>query len=566
LSQDFYNEESLLRQILFHGRWIVDLKKLETQPINELLNEIVNFFDTLSVVLFIDDIDTLTTKGIDPGSDFIYRVLCRAKRLSKILYTIRNAPSQSMTNSIEVPGLNGKELTEFVAECVHEFKVLEPTEEFRTKTLVTLSERRPLLIESIIALVRTAGSYMKAAQLFEQHAGEQIRDYVFAREWDSLQESSASRPLLAALSDLNQPTTFSQLETILHAESSRIRDAIGEVREMFLNLDQSGDDTLFSLAPLTRQFVASRKHTIKAYSILRERVKAYKRTVYIANPRVAELVIRVERLIPPRYADHAADRASEAWRFVSDENLPPMVTEDPCFRSLLGYTASSCRPPRLAEAREAFLYAVRMNYEPEYRYLEAWYAAERQSGVVDEWCERCADIVLAGKRYEEANKIAMLSRKASSIYSRGKEMLYTDSTDAFRCYETALLLHLKAFRLNCVVGSRFVDLSEKYARNTLFSMFNLIAKDNPWRIVDLFRTIGEAKEVYLDPIEDAVTEFLSVAKDIRRSDVAAKTRQKLKGLNELLRPELWLSNTARQRVIANLKTADDVLAKLGRRD
>ena len=160
------------------------MKKLDVMALNELRHEITMFLDISSVVLFIDDIDTLTTKGIDPGSDFIYRVLCRAKRLSKVLYTLRNAPSQSMTNSIEVPGLSGQELNEFIAECVHEFKVPEPTDEFKTTTLITLSERRPLLIESIIALVRTSGSYKKAAQLFEQHAGEQIRDYVFAREWD----------------------------------------------------------------------------------------------------------------------------------------------------------------------------------------------------------------------------------------------------------------------------------------------------------------------------------------------------------------------------------------------
>ena len=433
-----------------------------------------------------------------------------------------------MTNSIEVPGLSGQELTEFISECVHEFKVPEPTDEFKSTTLITLSERRPLLVESIIALVRTSGSYSKAAQLFEQHAGEQIRDYIFAREWDVLHEASASRPLLAALSDLNQPTTFSQLETVLQVDPSRLRDAIGEVREMFLKIDQSGDETLFSLAPLTRQFVASRRDTIRTYNVLRERVKAFKRTAYIANPRVAELTVRIERIIPPRYVDHPVDRALEAWRAVSDPKLPPLVTEDPLFRSLYGYVAAACRPPRLAEAREAFSYAVQMNYEPEYRYLETWYAAERQSGVVDKWCERCADIVISGKRYDDEGKIAMISRKASSIYIRGREMMNTDPTDALQCYKDALLLHLKAFRLNCVTGTRYVESSEKYARNTLFAFFNAIARDSPWSVVMLFRDLTEAKEVYLDPIEDAVAEFLSVAGSIRREDVALRTRQRLR--------------------------------------
>jgi hypothetical protein len=545
---------------------MVDLSKLSTMDLDALRVELKQLLDMSSIVIFIDDIDTLTTKGIDPGSDFIYRVLCRANRLSKVLYTLRNAPSQSMTNSIEVPGMNDKELNEFIDECVREFKVQEPADEFRTSTIVTLSERRPLLVESIIALVRTSGNYNKAAQLFEQHAGEQIRDYVFGREWDALQDSSASRPLLAALSDLNQPTTFSQLETVLQIDSSRLRDAIGEVREMFLKIDQSGDETLFSLSPLTRQFVASRKDNIKAYNVVRERVRAFKRTAYIANPWVAELVVRVERIIPPRYVDHSADRTLEAWRVVSDPKLPPLVTEDPLFRSLYGYVASACRPPRLAEAREGFLYAVQMNYEPEYRYLEAWYAAERQSGVVDKWCERCADIVLSGKGYNEGSKIAMISRKASSVFHRGREMLNTDPTDALQCYREALLLHLKAFRLNCIAGTRYAELSEKYARNTSLSFSHVTAKESPWAIIELFRTLSDAKEVYLDPVEDAVAKFLTLTTSIRREDVAARTRQRLKSLTEFLRPELWLSSSVRQRIIENLKAADEVLAKVGRKN
>jgi hypothetical protein len=566
LEPDFYNEETLIKKILFYGRWILDADKLEEMTLYALRQEITEFLDISSVVIFIDDIDTLTTKGIDPGSDFIYRVLCRAKKLSKVLYTLRNAPSQSMTNSTEVPGLNGQEFNEFIAECVHEFKVPEPTEEFKSTTLITLSERRPLLIEGIIALVRTSGSYKKAAQLFEQHDGEQIRDYIFAREWDTLQESSASRPLLAALSGLNQPSTFSQLETVLQVDPSRLRDAIGEVREMFLKIDQSGDETLFSLAPLTRQFVTSRKDTIRTYAVLRERVKAFKRNTYISNPRVAELIIRIERMIPPRYVDHAADKALEAWRVVSDSKLPPLVTEDPLFRSLYGYVASACRPAHLAEAREAFSYAVQMNYEPEYRYLETWYAAERQSGVIDRWCERCADIVISGKKYDEENKIAMISRKASSIYIRGKEMFNTDSTDALQCFQEALVLHLRAFRLNCATGTRYVELSERYARNTMFALFNAIPKDSPWRVIEVFKTLTDVKEVYLDPIEDVVVEFILVARSIRREDVAIKTRQRIKALIDLFRPEQWLSNTVRQRAIGSLKTADEILLKIGGRN
>jgi hypothetical protein len=151
-----------------------------------------------------------------------------------------------MGNSIEVPGLYGLDYTDFVNECAREFRVEPPRSEFRDGTLVTISERRPLVIESVIALFRTVGSYKRAAELFDQHAGEQIRDYVFSREWEALSSAGVARPLLAALSDLNQPTSFSQLETVLRVSPSRLQDAIGEVREMFLKVDQVGRSSVLS--------------------------------------------------------------------------------------------------------------------------------------------------------------------------------------------------------------------------------------------------------------------------------------------------------------------------------
>jgi Cdc6-like AAA superfamily ATPase len=93
MEPDFHNETELYAKILYYGRWILDENKIASLDINTLKNEIRSFFDYSSAVLLIDDVDTLTTKGIDPGADYIYRVLCRAKRSSKVIYTLRNAPS-----------------------------------------------------------------------------------------------------------------------------------------------------------------------------------------------------------------------------------------------------------------------------------------------------------------------------------------------------------------------------------------------------------------------------------------------------------------------------------------
>ena len=167
-SADFANEHDLLQSILYYGGWTRDKSYLKSATIALLRADLKAFFNITSVMLVIDDVDTLTTKGIDPGSDFIYRTLCRSTRYSKVVYTLRNAPSQSLLNAIEVPGLDDDDFEQFVKECSEHFQVPAPSEDFIKYKLSDVSERRPLVIESVIALRRTSGSYDKAIELFQQ--------------------------------------------------------------------------------------------------------------------------------------------------------------------------------------------------------------------------------------------------------------------------------------------------------------------------------------------------------------------------------------------------------------
>jgi hypothetical protein len=286
--------------------------------------------------------------------------------------------------------------------------------------------------------------------------------------------------------------------------------------------------------------------------------------VYISNPRVAAEVIRVERIISPRFPSHPAETAAEAWRIVNRSDFSPNVIEDPLFKSLLGYVASCCTPARLSEARTAFSYAAQMKFEPNFRYLLAWFMAERSSGVFDEWCETICDMIISGTSYSEAEKIMMISRKAISVFARGKYKLTTDYVDAIRCIRESLGLHLRAFRLNCLAGNTYADVSENLARNTMFTLFNAMPRESPWEHIDVIRSLCESKDVYLDPIEDVVQEFVSVTVSfIKRTDVANRTRQRLKGLPDVLSSkELWLSSGTSQRVVGRIKTAESTLEDL----
>ena len=561
---DFSSESELYQKILFYSRWILDQQTLADLSLDQLKSELIDLLNHSAILLVIDDIDTLTTKGIDPGSEFLFRTLCRAGKGSKVLYTLRNAPSQSIANSIEVPGLSGEDYNSFTKECAKQFNVADATPEFRDGRLATLSERRPLVVESIVALVRTAGSYGRAADAFEQHDGEGVRDYVFLREWDALSGEHPGRLLLAALSDLNTPVSFGDLQTILQNDQSKVLDAIGGVREMFLTIDQAGGETLFSLAPLTRKFVAGKKDKLVGYNVLRERVKAFKRNIHVSSPEVARRVMLIERLLPPRHTDHPPISAAKAWEEINDPNLKPNVTEDPLFRSLRGYVASCCRPAKLTEARESFKYADQMGFEPEFKYLLAWFNAEKSSGAMDGWCENVADIVMSGKRYSENEKISMISRRATSLYVRGRDLIYTDFSDAANMIQEALALHLKAFRLNCNAGSRFADYSENYARNTAYTLFgNCIKHSEAWEVLDRIHSLVEQKDIFLDPLAGPLTDmFNEINRVAKRAETANRARQKLKGLPDAIGArDLWLEADLGRRIAEAARGLDKSLSE-----
>jgi hypothetical protein len=463
-----------------------------------------------------------------------------------------------------VPGLQGEDYETFVSECAKQFNVKEPSKEFRSGRLPQLSERRPLVIESIVALVRTASTYERAADLFAQHAGDNVRDYVFIREWDALTGDQAARLLLSALADLGRAASFNDLRTVLQADDSGVHDAIGRVREMFLHVDQAGQEALYSLAPLTRSFVNSRKKTLQGYRHVAERVSTFKKNIRITSPEVASIVTKVHRLLPLREITHEEDRAQEAWRLVTDTALSPAVTEDPVFRCVYGYVCVHLPRPRLTEAREAFQYAISMRHEPSFAELRPWFRAEKQSGILDDWCERIADIVITGRSYAETDKIAMISRKATSIYTRARERLYTDPTDAEHDFQMALVLHLRAFRLNGLRGDARIDVSEEYARNTAYQWFLLAAQGiHPWEFFDRVRHLLAEKDIFLDPIERPMVDVIARLERMAMSiEAVNRFKTKIRGLPELLgQRQAWLDANVSRQLQDAVRKFGDALSK-----
>ena len=521
-SPDFSDEKSLLASLLNYSGWMPDATKTSEMDIAGLRLQVTELLDNFCCLLVIDDIDTLTTKGIDPGSDFLYRTLCRSRRNSKVIYTLRNAPSQSLQSAIDVPGLKGKEFEEFVDQCVQRFRVKSPTKEILAGRLLEVSEGRPLIVENIVALVRTTGTYERAFEVFLQHAGDDTRDYVFRREWDALSQAGLSYQLLAALAELNRPSGFDDLMVVLQTGVSTLKDAIGDVREMFLQIDDIGVDPLYSLSTLTSGFINTVKMGVKGFGTVRERVANFKKTVLISSPQVAALVSRVEAQIPYRRESYMPERLSQAYAIVYDKTLPTKITENPVFRALQGYVEVCQAKPNLNLARESFSYAYSMKHEPDFNQVKMWFLAEVNAGSFSQWPAKIADHVIQGRTYGEVFKIEMMSRKATALFTNAKERIYTDPTDAESKFFEALGLHLKAFFANSHRGGPFVDVSEKLARNTCHRMKDLcLAADGYAVFFDRIRALSTLGSIYLDPVEEPLCEAISRLSGIKQQPRAS---------------------------------------------
>lgn len=540
---DFFDEPSMLRKIIEESGGNSDLGDTADLDLSSLRSLTKEYFDTFSYLLVLDDIDTLTTKGVDSGADFLYRTLSRSKKKSKVLYTLRNAPSQSLHNSIEVPGLLGDDYIDFVAECVGKFGVKPPSNEFRAGRLAELSERRPLVIESIVALVRTAGSYEAADRLFVENVGDDVRDYVFRREWDALPSTELGRLLLAALADLNKPSSFEDLKTVLQAGDSAIRDAIGSVREMFLTIDDAGSETLFSVAPLTRGFINSRKSTVKFYEVLHERVVNYRKTIKISPPQVVRAVEMVRRIVPLKRKTHSEASLRDALRLVRDPTRSVKITEDPYFRSTRGYVEAIQPRPDMNSVRECFGYCLQMGWEPDIEELRSWIEAEKRSGVLEAHIGNIADAVVNGRRYSEEQKIEMISRKATALYQEARGAMHTEVERANALLGSCLLLHLRAFRLNANLGSPMLEVSERYARSTAYQWFRLSFDAREYSaVLEKLEWLLESNDGYLDPIEEPFREHLG---KIEKARLTAPERGRLQNAVKRVRArkpaqERWL--------------------------
>lgn len=507
--KDFSDINGLLSGIIQLGGWSNNLSDLEKMSKEQLVSEVQELFNFSSNFIIIDDIDTLTTKGIDAGFDELFKLSIRAKRATKILYTQRNAPTQSLSNSIEVPGLaKDTEYPRFVKVCSEHFKVPQPSNEFRDGLLADISERRPLIIETIIALRRSAGTYPIAIEVFERNVGEDARSYVFEREWSAL-TNPHSKHLLCALALISKPVSFDDLKIVLRIEVSNIIECINETREMFLELDDSGDETLYSVGSLTRSFISKKSKDLDRYASIDARVKSFRRTYFPEMPALSHLISRSDDLILRARNSGDSLYLDMAWTQMNSSDLEPKITEDPRFRAYRGYLGTQFKAPKYNNIREDFEYAFSMNFAPPEHHIRAWYLVEEKSAEAFRHCENIANLVIHSRGYTASIKLSYQSRKAGIYYLKGKELRYDNVVECFKCLESSLRMHAsifhKAFYSNDVNLYRY----EGYFKNTALLLFNTANYYKEFDVMlDCLINISNEDSVIFDPFFPAIKEYM----------------------------------------------------------
>lgn len=530
LGNDFSDEASLYRAILVLGG--VAGNDVEEMPIEQLKPFIQQFFNETACFIVIDDIDTLTTAGEEGGFDFLYRVAVRSPKTSKFLYTLRNRPTQSLRSAIEVPGMVGEELSDFVEACVDQFRVPKPEPTFVHGPLSDVSEGRPLVVESIMLLRRQAGSYERALKMFEQGSGDDVRSYVFQREWEAIPKQSRGREVLACLALYGRPMSFGDIAAVSRLEESRVKDAIAAVQEMFLISEEDEQDTLFSLGALTKTFIDTQIERLDMFDTIKARVDNFKRSAYPESPALA----KINREL--RKAEYSARNGDQdplddlLWKMNSDRH-PPEIRENPRFLAMRGYAATLKSPPNLAAVRSDFKNAVDMGYRPPLEDLKRWFLAEADSDSAYKSTLEIQQLIMADKRYPLSERSELRMMRGVFLYNFAKMNIVTDPFRALDLLKESLEAHMDAYAGLLRSRSALASRSEKLTQNTAYLFGQRAAKlDSGDRFIDAVLAFIRDRDMTLDPIVEPTVQFLQL--QFQRSSHALDTLNRLYSKAELL--------------------------------
>ena len=398
---------------------------------SSIVSRLKNVLMQFTVLLVIDDIDTLTTKGLDSGSDTLYRILVKSPKGGKVLYTMREEPLLSVNQSQVVEGLDMEmEYIDFVSSCCKQFDVREPPPEFTISTLASTSECLPLVLETIIGFRRTTSNYFEATDLWLDKRGEEAREYLFRREYDRLAPDNRARNLLLLLSLLETPTPSSVLLAILRCTPNQLADSIAATKDLFLTIDDDSEgESLFSLGAVTKTFVAKASIELPHYQTLYERVNYYKSENITQSPEVAAVAIQLER----RLSDEDVVGAKE---YYESNKLRAKILEHPRIQRIAGDIFAKLQPPDLERARQHYQAAINADYLDR-AMMRSWFYMELNQGLFARAAKVCL-MVTDHERFGQAAKSEFHGKRGLTYRNEARQLMGDSPTSGVRKYVTAL--------------------------------------------------------------------------------------------------------------------------------
>jgi len=373
---------------------------------------------------------------------------------------------------------------------------------------------------------------------------------VFRREWGALSPNNFSRSILAIMSLYGEPLTFTDLMNLSRFDEGRVRDALSEIREMFLKINDAGRETTYELGALTKAFVSEQAKKLERYEHLKERVKQYRKSMYPENPALTRIKIRAEGLIELGKRSGPL-HLKEALALVNSSSHPAKIVEDPRFAALQGYVAAMQVPLNLEDARRLFANAIAMKHDPGIEQLRAWYLVEKDSGVGFDQCLRIADLVTSGKRYSESEKREFIGRRAVLLFHKANDIAFVEPDQALKLYKEVIRSHLHFYRKFVESDGLVRRKAEEYARNSAYRLFDYLLLNN--RSFENFvlstMELLSFKDVLCDPIELPLIRCLDILEKTRlERGEAYKIRNRLETVRKSLPNSQWEDEHAHRRV------------------
>jgi hypothetical protein len=349
---DFDDVPSLLRALLSQlGTLDPELVAEEDRQI--LIESVIDSLKVLPSFIVIDDVDSLETNDQQDVFHVMIQVLSQttsgAARASRALLTARLDLGAAPGQVFRVEGLEQSDFEEFAQLTADSLGLPSSIFQGNSKRLKRFRETTsgsPTFCSSILRLVNMGESFDQALTKWKGADGEDVRNFAFKKEVDSLSDIDA-RAFYAII--ILGESSLTELTIVLSSNETAVRDSISTLRKYHLISMGESD-----LPGGTKIVVPSNIRLMQ--SVVKERVKNFAQiekacAIARANaPKVddAQLGKLIYRVVALWNADQPVEARDMAAYLVSKNK------DNAELRCLLGKAHLKTNPPNYVEADKNF--------------------------------------------------------------------------------------------------------------------------------------------------------------------------------------------------------------------